>query len=224
MNYSFSGNAMSAKHESEVQDLSYSNEVKAYIASEMETDQAIELLLEDLEAAGVLDHTVIVLSGDHYPYDLDPEFTSGATGLSELMGGSIDPLEKYHSSLIIWNSAFSEDNTVQVDTLCCQMDVLPTLLNLFGVQYDSRLLMGRDIFAEGSRTVVFRDRSFITDSGRYIASTDTFTPADGAFSSDADATNYAVNELNAVDAMFDMSSDILYTDYYSILFQNNDEK
>jgi len=222
MNYSFSGNAMAAKHKAEVQDLPYSDDAKAYVASEMETDQAIAKLIDYLKQAGVLDHTVIVLSGDHYPYDLDPEFTSGATGLAELMGGSIDPLEKYHSTLIVWNSAFAAQHTQQVNTLCCQMDVLPTLLNLFGVQYDSRLLMGRDIFAEGPRTVVFRDRSYITDYGRYIASTDTFTPAEGMFSSETDSTNYAVSELNTVDTMFDMSADILHYNYYSVVFHHND--
>ena len=221
MNYSFSGNAMAARHKSEVADLAdqYSETVCAYIASQMELDQAVADLIEALDEAGVLDRTVIVLTGDHYPYDLDPNFSAGATGMTELMGGDTDdPLEKYRSSLIVWNSAFAAENRVEVDTLCCQMDILPTLLNLFGVEYDSRLLMGRDIFSEGTeRLVVFSDQSFISDYGRYLAAEDRFIANDGAFARVGQADSYAADTLIRVNRMFTASANVLYYDYYASL-------
>lgn len=221
MNYSFSGNAMAARHKSEVADLAdqYSETVCAYIASQMELDQAVADLIEALDKAGVLDRTVIVLTGDHYPYDLDPNFSAGATGMTELMGGDTDdPLEKYRSSLIVWNSAFAAENRVEVDTLCCQMDILPTLLNLFGVEYDSRLLMGRDIFSEGTeRLVVFSDQSFISDYGRYLAAEDRFIANDGAFARVGQADSYAADTLIRVNRMFTASANVLYYDYYASL-------
>ncbi len=221
MNYSFSGNAMAARHKAEVADLAdqYSETVCAYIASQMELDQAVADLIEALDEAGVLDRTVIVLTGDHYPYDLDPNFSAGATGMTELMGGDTDdPLEKYRSSLIVWNSAFAAENRVEVDTLCCQMDILPTLLNLFGVEYDSRLLMGRDIFSEGTeRLVVFSDQSFISDYGRYLAAEDRFIANDGAFARVGQADSYAADTLIRVNRMFTASANVLYYDYYASL-------
>lgn len=221
MNYNFYGNQMAARHEDEVADLTgtYSETVRAYIACQMEMDQAVQQLLDRLEEAGVLDRTVIVLTGDHYPYDLDPVYSYGATGLGELMGtGTVDALEKFRSSLVIWNSALAKENQIEVDTLCCQMDILPTVLNLLGVDYDSRLIMGRDIFSEGTeRLVVFSDQSFISDYGRYNASTDTFTANDGAFASESEANAYAADTLTRVSQMFSVSANVLHTDYYAAL-------
>ncbi len=223
MNYSFAGNAMAARHQEETADLAgrYSETVRAYIACQMELDQAVADLIDRLDEAGVLDRTVIVLTGDHYPYDLDPNFSAGATGMAELMGGSAapsDPLEKYRSSLIVWNSAFAAENRVEVDTLCCQMDILPTLLNLFGVDFDSRLLMGRDIFSEGTeRLVVFSDQSFISDAGRYYAAEDRFTPNGGAFARPQQADAYAAEMLPRISRMFTASANVLYYDYYASL-------
>ena len=55
------------------------------------------------------------------------------------------------------------EQPVEVDTACSSLDILPTLLNLFGFEYDSRLLMGTDVFSGTAPTVVFADKSFITD-------------------------------------------------------------
>ena len=43
------------------------------------------------------------------------------------------------------------------------MDLIPTLLNLFGFSYDSRMYAGRDIFSDTEGMVIFNDRSFVTD-------------------------------------------------------------
>ena len=61
---------MSAKHKSEVQGLDVSAEAKAYVATQIELDRALERLVNELEAAGKLDNTVFVLLADHYPYGL----------------------------------------------------------------------------------------------------------------------------------------------------------
>ncbi|MBO5413225.1 MAG: LTA synthase family protein, partial [Clostridia bacterium] len=57
---------------------------------------------------------------------------------------------------------------------CSSLDVLPTVLNLFGFDYDSRLLMGRDIFSDSEPFVIFSNRSFILKNGRYNATTKRF--------------------------------------------------
>ena len=91
MNYSFAGNAMSAKHRDEVADLDMSEAARAYLACNMELDQALEYTIKTLEEAGELENTVIVLSGDHYPYGLD-----GTGAIDELAGEGTeaDPFER----------------------------------------------------------------------------------------------------------------------------------
>jgi len=203
MNYSFIGNMMSYKHRDEVSHLDMSEEARAYIACNMEFDKAMEYVLEQLEAAGELENTVICISGDHYPYGMDP-----ATW-DELSGMEMDTdFEIFRSTLILWSGDMEEP--IHIEKPCCSMDVLPTLLNLFGLEYDSRLLAGRDILSDAPGLVVLSNRSFISDFGRYNAKTDEFTPNDGITVSQ----NYASNTYQTVSALFRHSGNIVMNDYY----------
>jgi len=164
MNYNFVGNEMSIKHRDEVADLPYSDACKAYIACQMELDDALEYLLAQLEEKGIADRTVICFTGDHWPYGLTNE------QYSEILGHEVDPyFELYKSNLVIWSGSIEEP--IAVDKYCSSMDILPTLLNLFGFEYDSRLLMGRDILSDTEAFVIFWDRSFITDKVMYSSMT-----------------------------------------------------
>ena len=67
----------------------------------------------------------------------------------------------------------------------CVMNIIVNINNLFDIPYDSRLYSGRDIFAENYSAdkvstsmplVVFANYSWITEAGRYEASTKTFIP------------------------------------------------
>lgn len=155
MNYNFSGNRMSSLNKEAVENLPYSVEGKAYIACNIELDKALQYLIEELEKAGKLDKTVICLSADHYPYAMD------MNNLEELAGKELEgTLEIYRNNLILWNS---EMETVKIDKTCSAMDIMPTLLNLFGFDYDSRLFSGKDMLSDAPSLVIFSDRSFITD-------------------------------------------------------------
>lgn len=208
LNYTFTGNSMAYKHR-EAAKAAYpdnSEAFQAYLACNMELDQALQYLLEQLEAAGELENTVICLSGDHYPYGLPAE------ALDELAGFHLDPdFEVYHSSLILWSGDMEEP--VVVEKPCDSLDILPTLLNLFGLPYDSRLLAGRDILANEPGLVIFSNRSFLTDKGRYDAKTDTFTPVEGTDVPE----NYALNTFQRVKDLFWFSEQVLKKDYYGKL-------
>lgn len=206
MNYNFSGNAMAAKHREAVAGLNMSEEARAYLACNMELDQALDYVLEELEQAGELENTVICLSGDHYPYGMKP-----ATW-DEFCGGSMDrDFEIYRSTLILWSGDMEEP--VIIEKPCSSLDILPTLLNLFGLEYDSRLLMGRDILSDSPGLAVFSNRSFITELGRYNARNDTWIPAEGA----AVSEQYVLEVSREVRDMFDYSVKILDNDYYGTL-------
>ncbi len=210
LEYTFIGNSMASKHKADVQpmlDAGYSEGAAAYIACQMELDQAIQYLIDELDKAGILEDTVIVLSGDHYPYGLE------VSEMEELAGETIDEtFEMYRSTCIIWNS---EMRPVKVDKVCCSLDIMPTLANLFGLPYDSRLLMGRDMLSDTPGLVIFNDRSFITDLGRYSSKTDTFTPNEGETVDDS----YAREIMWTVRDRFSYSAKILDYDYYSLVLQ-----
>ena len=59
------------------------------------------------------------------------------------------------------------EESVMVTKPCCSVDILPTLLNLFGFDYDSRMYAGRDILPDADGLVIFNDRSFVTDTVIY---------------------------------------------------------
>jgi len=160
MYYSFSGNSMSSKNKEAVKHLDMSENAKAYYACHIELDKALEYLLEQLEAAGKLENTVICLSADHYPYAM----TEGE--YEELAGKDLSQnMEKFRNTLILWNAGIEEP--VVVEKTCCSIDILPTLLNLFGFEFDSRMYAGRDIFSAEEGMVIFNNRSFVTDTVIY---------------------------------------------------------
>lgn len=164
-------NAMSAKNRDAVKDLPYSEPVKAYIACNLELEYALEYLMQRLEQAGVADKTCIVLTNDHYPYGLTED------EYNELAGQTLDTtFEKYRNSFICYVPGLSEN--IVVDEYCSTADILPTLLNLFGVDYDSRLLAGTDVLSSGLHVAVLSNKSFLTKNFRYDAGTETVIPAD----------------------------------------------
>ena len=133
--YNFGGgNSIAKKNKSLVTDLPYSDAVKAYLATQIEFDRAIENLINQLEKAGKLDDTVIVITGDHYPYTLSTDEVNQISSYKR-----DDVVEINRSNLIIWNNQITEP--IVVDKVGSQIDVLPTVLNLFGIEYDSRLII-----------------------------------------------------------------------------------
>ncbi len=204
MNYSFLGNSMSYKHKDQVANLDMSETARAYIACNIELDDALEYLLDELEKAGELENTVICLSADHYPYSMEK------SALNELAGHEVEQnFETYKSTLILWSGDMKEP--IVIDKPCESLDIIATLSNLFGLPYDSRLIMGQDILSDTPGLVVFSNRSFITELGRYDSTTDTFTPNPGAVVPDG----YALTVIKQVKSLFDYSAKILENDYYA---------
>ena len=201
-------NAMSAKNRDAVKDLPYSEPVKAYIACNLELEYALEYLMQRLEEAGVADKTCIVLTNDHYPYGLTED------EYNELAGQTLDTtFEKYRNSFICYVPGLSEN--IVVDEYCSTADILPTLLNLFGVDYDSRLLAGTDVLSSGLHVAVLSDKSFLTKTFRYDAGTETVIPADESITvSDGLVKTYRLY----VDSRFQLSGNILNSDYYAHVF------
>ena len=201
-------NAMSAKNRAAVEDLPYSDPVKAYIACNLELEYALEYLVQRLEEAGIADKTCIVLTNDHYPYGLTEE------EYNELAGQTLDTkFEKFRNSFICYVPGLPQN--IVVDEYCSTEDILPTLLNLFGVEYDSRLLAGTDVLSSGIHAAILSNRSFLTKAFRYDADTETVIPAnEGIVISDELLQAYR----QYVDNKFKLSSNIVNSDYYAHVF------
>ena len=104
---------------------------------------------------------------------------------------------------------------IKVEKIGSSLDILPTVLNLFGVEFDSRLLMGRDILSDYDPLVIFSDRSFITDRGKYNAVTGEFIANDGVEVEDG----YVDKINNIIYKKYQMSRLILENDYYRKVFK-----
>lgn len=203
MNYNFGGNHMAKKNREYVKDLPYSDTSKAYIACNLELEFALSSLMEKLEAAGVAENTVIVLSADHYPYGLEKKY------LDELAGHEVERnFELYKSTLIIYKKGMEP---IVVDKPCSSLDIIPTLSNLFGLDYDSRLLMGSDILSDSPALTIFSNRSWITDRARYNSTTGKVTFTDGTKKD----KEYVSLINRTVADKFKYSQRILETDYYN---------
>ena len=204
--YTYYGNYMSYKNKDYVVDLGLSEGASAYLACNLELEFAMEYLLSSLEKAGKLENTVIVMYSDHYPYAL------GKAEIDELAGHEVDSaFELYKNTLVIWK--YGMEHTV-IDKPCSSLDVLPTISNLFGLEYDSRLLMGSDIFAPEGNVVMLSNRSWITEIASYNAATGEVTSFTGA-----EVSQEYVDTVNAiVKQKFIYSVKILENDYWGVVF------
>ena len=159
-----------------------------------------------MEEAGKLEDTVIIVSGDHYPYGLTLE------ELNELSDYKKDEnFEKHRMPFLIWSGNMEEP--IKVDKVGCSLDILPTVHNLFGINYDSRLLMGTDLLSSSEGLVIFSNRSFITSKGRYNS-------LNKKFEGESVDENYISEISKIIYNKYQISRMILENDYYKILFNN----
>ncbi len=162
----------------------YSINLKRYISKIMELDEAIGLLINRLEEYGKLDDTVIVLFGDHYPYGISNRVLNEAINY-ELINNEVD-----RTPLIIYNSKQEAEQIYKYTSL---IDVAPTILNLFNINYDPRLYLGNDIFSQYDDKVIFADGSWQNKNGFYSSTKAKFT---NALNSEYNYTNEELIAIN----------------------------
>lgn len=202
LNYNFSGNNMAYRNKNKVKNLKYSTAIKAYLATQIELDKSIEKLLQVLEEKGKLNDTLIVIAPDHYPYGLTTKQMNEISTIDRN-----DKFEKFHTTLIMYNPNI--EKTV-VDKVISSLDILPTIYNSYGLTFDSRLLMGRDIFSNNEHIVILSDRSWITDKGKYNSVTKEFTST-----TNEEIEEDYIDRINMiVNQRYGMSSLIIDNNYY----------
>mgnify|MGYP000074324257 FL=1 len=221
------GNAMSAKNR-EAAVAAYPNAsqpVQGYIAANLELEYALTYLLEQLEAAGIADDTVICMTADHYPYALVTDEVDYYQELSGKQDSELD-ISRYKNTWLLWSG--SMESSVTVNTPCSAIDILPTVSNLFGLEFDSRLMSGHDVFAQNYNAsqastcmplVILptnRGYSWITAAGTYDAKTRTFTPNPGITAAD----DYVKTVSSLIDAKYSYARQLIQYDYAGVVLHH----
>jgi lipoteichoic acid synthase len=177
----------------------------------------MEYLIAQLEAKGMADHTAIVIAADHFPYGLDDDGPLGSLPYtSELYGYDVSTyFQRDHNRLIVWSGALEAAEPIVVDTPTSSIDILPTLLNLFGCEWDSRLLPGRDVFSDAEAIAFNANYDWKTELGTYYASSGKFVPvSDDVVIPD----DYVKNVKAIVKNKINYCDGVLETDYFRHIF------
>ncbi|WP_229100720.1 LTA synthase family protein [Holdemania sp. 1001095H_141210_F2] len=180
----------------------YSTEALCYLAAQKTLDTGLEALIDELNKTGQLENTVIAIYGDHYPYGL----TKSAT--KELFADLSNDYEINKVPFIIWTPDLEKPFTI--DEVTSTYDIMPTLCNLFNLNLEGRLIIGRDALSQAEGIVIFEDRSWLTDRAYYDATKGKVIKLDPFI------TDQEINETS--DKVFEevmISQKILTSDYYA---------
>ncbi len=198
--------ATTRKNWNQVKNLDTDITMKRYLAKAIEFDQSLEYLISSLEKDNKLDDTVIVLFGDHHPYNLDFDYLAERSPIDRYEG-----LNEDRMPFVIYN------NTVDAQVIsktASTFDILPTLANLFDLNYDPRYYIGKDIFSDEETIALFPTGSWVTDKAIYIASKNDYELKDNQVNED-----YIKNINKILSNKFTASDNTLKKDYfkYSVL-------
>ena len=110
-----------------------------------ETDYMMELLLQNLEEKELIDNTVIVVFTDHYLYTL-----GNKTILNKYKETENNLINK--TPFFIWSKDIKQKNIKETTS---QLNILPTILNLFGMKYNPNNYIGEDALNPKYDGIVF---------------------------------------------------------------------
>ena len=134
----------------------YHTDIRHYMSKLKIVDVALGVLLDGLEKRGILDDTVIVLFGDHYPYGIDTNVLNTVMSYDTNVDMNAEQVP-----FIIYNSEITEAHPYTYGEYATYVDILPTIANLFDLNYESRLYMGEDLFSENYTSIaIFADGSW----------------------------------------------------------------
>ena len=187
----------------------YNIKLKRYMSKLKVLDDGLGVLLEGLEKQDKLDNTVIILYGDHYPYGLANNI------LETALPYSIE--ERYENErvpFVIWSNDIEATTYTQYTSY---VNLLPTVANLFNLDYDSRFSTGQDLFSNQYESItIFADGSWKNEYAFYNASNDNITYYTNK--------TYTIEEIIAINEK--VNNKIKYSnlaiqhDYFNYLYKN----
>lgn len=173
------------------------NAFRYYAAAAMELDRAVGVMMDYLEETGLLDHTLIVIFGDHNVYY--QSLSNYVKDIYPKSDPSADITELYRVPLMIKVGAQSEQ--VVIDKFTCTADIQPTILSLLGIRYYDNLYYGNSVFSEEESLLYSRAYDVFFTDQIYFTSLDHIVWA----SPQADESYQAEIEQRAVTLMEKLS-------------------
>lgn len=110
-----------------------------------ETDYMMQLLLQNLEEKNLIDNTVIIVFTDHYLYTIEDK-----TILDKYKETSNNLINK--TPFFIWSKDMKRTD---INRTTSQLNILPTTLNLFGINYNPNNYIGTDALNPNYEGIVF---------------------------------------------------------------------
>ena len=187
-------------------DLDIRTDLKRYKSKLKMLDNALGILIEGLKEKGILDDTVIVMYGDHYPYGLSTDTINSVLDYDT----NVD-FETERVPFVIYNS---ELESKVFNEYTSYINILPTVANLFDLDYDPRLYMGTDLLSKDYESlVVFADGSWKNEIAYYNAS-----KTDIEYFTDKEYTIDEIKSINeTIDLKIKMSSLAIRNNYFAYL-------
>lgn len=138
--------------------------VDGYIQTAHYLDQALEQYINDLKAKGLYDDSVIMIYGDHYGISENHN-----NAMEKLLGEQITPAKFTDLNRTgFWLKIPGKNGTVD-ETYAGQMDVMPTILHLVGIDSKNYLMLGTDMLSKDHNDVIpFRNGDFITKDYKFV--------------------------------------------------------
>ena len=201
----------------------YPTNLKRYLSKMKELDLAMEELLKELEEEGILDDTVIALFGDHYPYGLSDSnintYLKANNASYTVNHNSTTDHNVDRTPMLIYNSSLKEG--IAVDSYTTIIDLVPTLFNLFNVDYDPRLYLGTDIFSKTHVSrAYFVDGSWQDENASYYAPSSKITYVEGKEKYSANVLKSINTEINQRQSM---SASAIRSNYFKYLGEGTDK-
>lgn len=237
--YTYGYNSMAVKNREVTEGMDLTENAACYLEANQELEYALEYLVDQLKQKGQLEHTLFVVAPDHYPYGLKKgayDELRKATGHVidendvlhmeregnadagdsdiDVITVEQDDFELYRNTCLIWSAAMEnmDEFPMTVEKCCSNLDLLPTISNLMGLDYDSRLLAGRDMLSDDMGLVMLKDQSFLTDRVRYNATT-----GEAVWTGGTEDESYLQQCMQMVEDRFRYSALVLQKDYYSVV-------
>ena len=228
-------NQYEADHEIEIDE-----EMKYYLAANIELDRAVKYLMDSLEEQDKLDDTTIIIYGDHYAYGLDESTIWEYDGnpaypyMEKEFKEEGNELDLHNVPFMIYSNNYRLNNTEDYyQQYFSTIDILPTIANLFDLDLEYQYVFGQDAFspldynmALGitdtepylTNVIRFADMSFLNEDFMYTALQDSYTIYNQEFNSD-----YLLNLNDYFITEYIKSLNVLRYDYFQSLYpeENN---
>ncbi|MDK4212653.1 polyglycerol-phosphate lipoteichoic acid synthase LtaS [Staphylococcus warneri] len=138
--------------------------VDGYIQTAHYLDQALEEYVTDLKKKGLYDDSVIMIYGDHYGISENHN-----NAMEKLLGEKITPAKFTDLNRTgFWIKVPGKSGGINKE-YAGQMDVMPTILHLVGIDTKNYIMFGTDLFSKQHNDVVpFRNGDFITKDYKYV--------------------------------------------------------